>query len=63
MPFYATTLERAIEVFGTKDCAKRWLEKMSEHLGSSPVHLLNTQEGANQVLRHLHSVDLALHLD
>ena len=63
MPYYSGALNRAIEVFGSKERAEEWLEKMCAELGSAPKELLNTKEGYDRVLRHLHSVDLALHMD
>ena len=61
--YYSDALSRAVEVFGSEERAKDWLEKMSVELGSAPKGLLNTKEGYDRVLRHLHSVDLALNLD
>ena len=52
--------DRAIEVFGSEERAEYWLEKMSAELGSTPKDLLSTKEGYERVLRHLHSVDIAL---
>lgn len=63
MPYYSGALNRAIEVFGSKERAEEWLEKMCAELGSPPIEFLDTKEGYNQVLRHLRSVDLALHID
>lgn len=39
MSFYADCLNRAIEVFGTKDRAEDWLEKMSAELEHDRVRL------------------------
>ena len=61
MPFYSDCLNRAIEVFGTRDRAEDWLEKMSAELGAAPKQLLGTRAGYERVLRHIHSVDLVLH--
>ena len=61
--YYSDALSRTVEVFGSEERAKDWLEKMSTELGSAPKELLNTKEGYQRVLRHLHSVDLALNLD
>jgi len=63
MSYYSDALDRAIEVFGTKERADEWLEKMSAELGSAPKKILTTKEGYDRVLRHLHSVDLALNMD
>ncbi len=63
MSYYSDALSRAVEVFGSKERAKDWLEKMSAEFGSAPKELLKTKEGYDRVLRHLHSVDLALNLD
>jgi len=63
MSFYAEVLDRAIEVLGTKESAVDWLEKMSGTLKLSPKDLCSTREGADQVLRHLFSVELALSTD
>jgi hypothetical protein len=63
MSYYSDALSRADEVFGSKERAKDWLEKMSAELGSAPKELLKTKEGYDRVLRHLHSVDLALNFD
>ena len=63
MSYYSEALNRAIEVFGTRQRAEDWLEKMSAELGSAPKQLLDKKEGYDRVLRHLHSVDLALNMD
>ncbi len=63
MSYYSKALDRAIEVFGSKERAEYWLEKMSAELGSAPGDLLNTKEGYERVLRHIHSVDLALSME
>lgn len=63
MSYYSDALSRAVEVFGSTERAEDWLEKMSAELGSAPTKLLKTKDGYDRVLRHLHSVDLALHMD
>lgn len=63
MSFYEEVLDRAIEVLGTKERAVEWLEKMSATLKATPKDLCATRAGANQVLRHLHSVEIALATD
>ena len=63
MSFYSDCLNRAIDVLGTQDRAEDWLEKMSAELGAAPKQFLDTQAGYERVLRHIHSVDLALHMD
>ena len=63
MSYYEDALKRATEVFGSEERAKDWLEKMSAELGSAPNELLNSKEGYDRVLRHIHSVDLALNMD
>lgn len=63
MSYYSDALDRAIEVFGTKQRSEDWLEKMSAELGTAPRKLLDTQEGYDRVLRHIHSVDVALNMD
>ena len=63
MDFRTKVTARALEVFGSRERAEIWLEKMSEVLGTSPELLLETQVGYERVLRHLHSVDIALNLD
>ncbi len=63
MSYYSDALSRASEVFGSKERAEDWLEKISAHLGSAPIELLKTKEGYDRVMRHIHSVDLALNLD
>lgn len=63
MSFYDEVLDRAIEVLGTQENAIDWLDKMSDTLQATPKKLCATREGANRVLRHLHSVELALGLD
>ena len=59
MSYYDDALDRAMEVLGTKGRAEEWLDKMSESLGVSPRKLLDSKEGFNRVLRHIHSVELA----
>ncbi len=63
MSNYDIALERATEVFGNKDQAVDWLEKMSISLGNSPSELLSDKAGLNRVLRHIRSVELALDTD
>ncbi len=63
MSYYSAALDRTVEVFGSKERAEYWLEKMSAELGSAPYDLLNTKEGYERVLRHIHSVDVALNMD
>ena len=63
MVYFTPALHRAEEVFGTKERAELWLEKMSAELGTSPNALLDTKDGYERVLRHLHSVDIALNLN
>ncbi len=63
MPYYSEALARAIEVFGTEERAQDWLDKMSSELGTAPRELLSTRDGYDRVLRHIHSVDLALNMD
>lgn len=63
MSYHANALNRAIEVFGSKEQAEEWLEKMNAELGSAPSKLLNTKEGYDRVLRQMHSVELVLHMD
>ena len=62
MIYLIPALDRAIEVFGSKERAELWLEKMSTELGTSPKDLLDSKEGYERVLRHLHSVDIAMNL-
>ncbi len=59
MSYYDDALDRELEVLGTKGRAEEWLDKMSESLGASPRKLLDSKEGFNRVLRHIHSVELA----
>ena len=63
MVYLTPALDRAIEVFGTPERAELWLEKMCAEFGASPKELLDTKEGYERVLRHLHSVDIALNLN
>ncbi len=60
MSYKDEALHRAVEVFGSEERAQDWLEKMSAELGSTPNDLLETKEGYERVLRHIHSVDIAL---
>ena len=63
MSFYKTALERATEVLGDKERAVEWLEKMSAAFEKSPKEILSDQDGLDRVLRHLHSIELALDTD
>ena len=63
MSFYKTALERATEVLGDKERAVEWLEKMSGAFDKSPKEILSDQDGLDRVLRHLHSIELALDTD
>jgi len=60
MSHYETALERATEVLGDEEKAIEWLEKMSGTFSKSPKEILADQDGLDRVLRHLHSVELAL---
>jgi len=61
--FYSAALERATEVLGSTARAENWLDKMSSTLQCHPRELLSTKEGYERVLRHLHSVEIALDTD
>ena len=63
MPFYDEVLDRAIDVFGANEKAIEWLEKASATLDATPKDLCATRQGADQVLRHLHNIELALDTD
>ncbi|MBC8268615.1 MAG: DUF2384 domain-containing protein [Rhodospirillaceae bacterium] len=63
MSYYESALNRAIEVLGDKERAVDWLEKMSDAFGKSPREILSDQDGLDRVLRHLHSIELALNPD
>ena len=63
MSYYDDALNSATEVLGTRERAEDWLEKMSAELGSPPRELLNTKDGYERFLRHIHSVDLAINRD
>ena len=63
MSNYDIALDRATEVLGNQERAEEWLEKMSTTLGNSPRGILSDRAGLEQVLRHLHSVELALDTD
>ncbi len=63
MSNYKIDLDRATEVLGDKERAVEWLDKMSGTLGKSPRELLSDQAGLDRVLRHIHSVELALDTD
>lgn len=63
MSYYSEALNRAIDVFGSERRAEDWLEKMSAELGTAPRDLLDTKEGYERVMRHIHSVDLALNME
>ena len=63
MTYYADAMRRAIEVFGSKDRAEDWMEKMNAELGSAPNELLNTKQGNDRVLQHLHLVEIAQTID
>ena len=60
---FEIALEREIEVLGNKQKAEEWLGKMSVTLGHTPKDILSESAGLDQVLRHLHSVELALDTD
>ena len=61
--FYSAALERATEVLGSSSRAVSWLNKMSNTLQCHPRELLSTKEGYERVMRHLHSVEVALDTD
>ena len=63
MSYYKTALDRATDVLGDKERAVDWLEKMSDAFGKSPEEILSDQDGLDRVLRHLHSIELALNPD
>jgi uncharacterized protein (DUF2384 family) len=63
MTYYSEALKRAIEVFGSKERAEDWLEKMSAELGRAPKEITATKEGYERVMRHIHSVELTLNTE
>ncbi len=63
MTYYEIALDRAIDILGDKERAVDWLEKMSDAFGKSPREILSDQDGLDRVLRHLHSIELALNPD
>ncbi len=63
MTYYEIALDRATDVLGDKERAVDWLEKMSDAFGKSPKEILSDQDGLDRVLRHLHSIELALNPD
>ncbi len=63
MSYYETALDRATDVLGDKERAVDWLEKMSDAFTKSPKEILSDQDGLDRVLRHLHSIELALNPD
>jgi len=52
--------KRAEEVFGHKGMASEWLTSFNEVLGGEPMHLLDTELGANQVRRVLNAIEHGL---
>lgn len=63
MSYYDEAFKRAVEVLGSEDRAEEWLDKMSATLGSPPKELCETRQGCDRVLRHLQSVEMALHTE
>ena len=63
MSYYETALDRATDVLGDKERAVDWLGKMSDAFAKSPKEILSDQDGLDRVLRHLHSIELALNPD
>lgn len=50
---YNEVLDFATEIFGSEIEAKEWMEKKSNTLGDSPINLIETDEGAVNVIEHL----------
>ena len=46
----------AEKVFGTSDMARDWLTKMNASLGSSPLSMLDTEMGADEVRKLLSAI-------
>ena len=46
----------AEKVFGTSDMARDWLTKMNASLGSSPLSMLDTEMGADEVRKMLSAI-------
>jgi putative toxin-antitoxin system antitoxin component (TIGR02293 family) len=56
-------VEFAVRVFGEAETANRWLRKPSRPLGGrSPIVLLETETGANDVFELLHAIDHGVYL-
>jgi putative toxin-antitoxin system antitoxin component (TIGR02293 family) len=54
----ARVLAQATEVLGTREKARRWLQKSNRALGGEvPLRLLDTDVGANAVLEELGRID------
>ncbi|HEX7667982.1 MAG TPA: antitoxin Xre/MbcA/ParS toxin-binding domain-containing protein [Polyangiaceae bacterium] len=54
----ARVLAEATEVLGSREKARRWLQKPSRALkGEAPLHLLDTDIGASAVLQELGRID------
>jgi uncharacterized protein (DUF2384 family) len=56
--FIEKVIERATEVLGSVDKANEWVDKKSKTLGANPRVLCETKEGYDQVLKHLHWIDV-----
>ena len=63
MSYCSESLNRAIEVFSTKKRAEDRLVRVSAELGTAPNEMLDTKEGCERLLLHIHSVDLALNME
>jgi putative toxin-antitoxin system antitoxin component (TIGR02293 family) len=53
----ARVLAEATHVLGSREKARRWLQKQSRALGETPLRLLDTDIGTNAVLQELGRID------
>ena len=49
-------LDKAIDVLGTEQAAKEWIDHASATLGGTPRQLSDTDEGTYKVLIHLGNI-------
>ena len=46
----------AVEVFNSEDMANEWLTSYNLRIGDTPLSLLNTENGANEIKRMLAAI-------
>lgn len=55
-------MRRALQILGSKDFVRPWMNRPNVWLGGSPVSLLETDEGLNAVETYLSQVEYGVYV-